>query len=43
MSWASENEEATTATISFVHNRSDDYYSEEDTDWEAENLESARK
>jgi hypothetical protein len=43
MSWASDNEEATTATIGRVHDRSDDDYSEEETDWEAENKESARK
>jgi hypothetical protein len=43
MSWGSGNEEATTATIGCVHDRSDDYYSEEDTDWEADNKESARK
>jgi hypothetical protein len=43
MSWASDNEEATTATIGCVHDRSDDYYSEEETDWEADNKESARK
>jgi hypothetical protein len=43
MSWASDNEEATTATIGCVHDISDDDYSEEETDGEAENLESARK
>jgi hypothetical protein len=43
MSLASDNEEATTATIGCVHDRSDDYYSEEETDWEADNKESARK
>jgi hypothetical protein len=43
MSWASNNEEATTATIGCVHDRSDDYYSDEETDWEADNRESARK
>jgi hypothetical protein len=43
MSWASNNEEATTATIGCVHDRSDDYYSEEETDWEAADKESARK
>jgi hypothetical protein len=43
MSWASDNEEATTATIGCVHDRSDDDYYEEETDWEADNLESARK
>jgi hypothetical protein len=43
MSWASDNEEATTATIGCVHDRSDDDYSEEETDWESDNLESARK
>jgi hypothetical protein len=43
MSLASDNEEETTATIGCVHDRSDDYYSEEETDWEADNLESARK
>jgi hypothetical protein len=43
MSCASNNEEATTATIGCVHDRSDDYYSDEETDWEADNRESARK
>jgi hypothetical protein len=43
MSWASNNEEATTATIGCVHDRSDGYYSDEETDWEADNRESARK
>jgi hypothetical protein len=43
MSWASDNEEATTATIGCVHDRYDDYYSEEETDWEADNKESAQK
>jgi hypothetical protein len=43
MSWASDNEEATTVTIGCVHDRSDDYYSEEETDWVAENKETARK
>jgi hypothetical protein len=43
MSWVSGNEEATTATIGCVHDRSDDYYSEEETDWEADNKESAQK
>jgi hypothetical protein len=43
MSWASNNEEATTATIGCVHDRSDDYYSDGETDWEADNRESARK
>jgi hypothetical protein len=43
MSLASDNEEATTATIGCIHDRSDDYYSEEETDWEADNKESARK
>jgi hypothetical protein len=43
MSWASDNEEATTATMGCVHDRSDDDYSEEETDREAENLRSARK
>jgi hypothetical protein len=43
MSRASDNEEATTATIGCVHDRSDDYYSEEETDWEADNKESAHK
>jgi hypothetical protein len=43
MSCASNNEEATTETIGCVHDRSDDDYSEEETDREAENLESARK
>jgi hypothetical protein len=43
MSWASNNEEATTATIGCVHDRSDDYYSEEETEWEADDKESARK
>jgi hypothetical protein len=42
MSWASNNEEAMTATIGCVHDRSDDYYSEEETDWEADNKETAR-
>jgi hypothetical protein len=42
MSWASNNEEATTAIIGYVHDRSDDYYSDEETDWEADNRESAR-
>jgi hypothetical protein len=35
MCCASNNEEATTATIGCVHDRSDDYYSDEETDWEA--------
>jgi hypothetical protein len=43
MSWASNNEEATTGTIGCVHDRSDDYYSDEETDWEADNRESTRK
>jgi hypothetical protein len=43
MSLASDNEDATTATIGCVHDRSDDYYSEKETDWEADNKESARK
>jgi hypothetical protein len=43
MSWASDNEEVTTATIGCVHDRSDDDYSEEETDWEADNKEIARK
>jgi hypothetical protein len=43
MSWASNNEEATTATIGCVHDRSDDCYSDEETDWEADNREIARK
>jgi hypothetical protein len=43
MSWVSDNEEATTATIGCVHDNSDDDYSEEETDWEAENKETAQK
>jgi hypothetical protein len=43
MSFASNNEEATTAAISCIHDRSDDYYSDEETDWEADNRESARR
>jgi hypothetical protein len=43
MNWVSDNDEATTATIGCVLDRSDDYYSEEETDWETENLESACK
>jgi hypothetical protein len=43
MSWASNNEEATPATIGCVHDRSDDYYSEEETDWEADDNESTQK
>jgi hypothetical protein len=43
MRWASDNEEATSATIGCVHDRSDDDYSEKETDREADNLESARK
>jgi hypothetical protein len=43
MSCATNNEEATTATIGCVHDRSDDYYSNEETDWEADNRERARK
>jgi hypothetical protein len=43
MSCASNNEEATTATIGCVHDRSDDYYSDEETDWEADHRETARK
>jgi hypothetical protein len=43
VSWASDNEEATTATIGCVHDRSDDDYSEEETDWEAENKETMLK
>jgi hypothetical protein len=43
MCCASHSEEDTTATIGCVNDRSDAYYSDEETDWEAENLESARK
>jgi hypothetical protein len=43
MSCASNNEEATTATIGCVHDKSDDYYSDEETDWEGDNRESAQK
>jgi hypothetical protein len=43
MRCSSDNEEATTATIGCVHDRSDDDYSEEETYWEAENKESARR
>jgi hypothetical protein len=43
MNWASNNDEATTATIGCVHDRSDDYYSEEEIDWEADDKESAQK
>jgi hypothetical protein len=43
MSCASNNEEATTATIGCVHDRSDDYYSDEETDWEDDNSASACK
>jgi hypothetical protein len=42
MSWVRNNEEATTATSGCVHDRSDDYYSGEETDWKADNRESAR-
>jgi hypothetical protein len=43
MSCASNNEEATTATIGCVHDRSDDYYSDEETAWEGDNRDSARR
>jgi hypothetical protein len=43
MSCASNNEEATTATIGCVHDRSDDYYSDEKTAWEGDNRDSARR
>jgi hypothetical protein len=43
MSCASNNEEATTATIGCVHDRSDYYYSDEETDWQADDRESAYK
>jgi hypothetical protein len=43
MSCASNNEEATPATIGCVHDRSDDYYSDEKTAWEGDNRDSARR
>jgi hypothetical protein len=42
-SCASNNEEATTATICCVHDRSDDYYSNEKNAWEGDNRDSARR